>query len=64
MERKGIVTGLDMTTEAAYTKLVYLLSMLDLTPRDVAKKMRENLQGELTSDFREEQRIRDMLPEQ
>ena len=63
MERRGIVTGLDMTTEAAYTKLVYLLSAPNATPHDVAKAMRENLQGELTADFREEQRIRDMLQE-
>ncbi|KAK5166727.1 uncharacterized protein LTR77_008271 [Saxophila tyrrhenica] len=63
MERKGIVTGLDMTTEAAYTKLVYLLSRESLGPQDVANKMREDLQGELTADFREEQRMKDMIQE-
>lgn len=61
MERNGIVTGLDMTTEAAYTKLVYLLSLPSLSRSEVAEKMRENLRGELTADFREEQRTRDSV---
>ena len=52
MERRGIVTGLDMTTEAAYTKLVYLLSLPELSQSDIASSMRKNLCGELTSDFR------------
>ena len=53
MERNGIVTGLDMTTEAAYTKLAYLLALPNLSHGEVACKMRENLRGELTADFRE-----------
>ena len=61
MERKGIVTGLDMATEAAYTKLVYLLSLPELSHAEVAAKMRENLRGELTADFREEQRAQDSV---
>lgn len=61
MERCGIVTGLDMTTEAAYTKLVYLLSLPNLSRSEVAEKMRENLRGELTADFIEEQRARDRV---
>lgn len=59
MERMGIVTGLDMTTEAAYTKLVYLLSLPDLSRSEIAEKMRQNLRGELTADFRDEQRAQD-----
>ncbi|KAF2483544.1 Asparaginase/glutaminase, partial [Neohortaea acidophila] len=48
MERRGIVTGLDMTTEAAYTKLVYLLSLQNLTHDEVANMMRQDLCRELT----------------
>ena len=61
MERMGIVTGLDMTTEAAYTKLVYLLSLPDLSRSEIAEKMRQNLRGELTADFRDEQRAQDSV---
>lgn len=61
MERSGIVTGLDMTTEAAYTKLVYLLSLPNLSRSEVAERMRENLRNELTADFIEEQRARDRV---
>lgn len=61
MEREGIVTGLDMTTEAAYTKLAYLLALPDLTHGQIAAMMRQNLRGELTADFREEQRRRDSV---
>ena len=61
MERNGIVTGLDMTTEAAYTKLAYLLALPNLSQADVANLMRQDLRGELTADFREEQRKRDSV---
>ena len=61
MERNGIVTGLDMTTEAAYTKLAYLLALPNLTHAEVASMMRQNLRGELTADFREEQRSQDTV---
>ena len=56
MERHGIVTGVDMTTESAYTKLVYLLSLPNLSPTRVAEMMRQNLRGELTADYGDEQR--------
>jgi hypothetical protein len=61
MERKGIVTGLDMTTEAAYTKLAYLLALPGLSHTDIARKMRVNYRGELTADFREEQKLKDSV---
>lgn len=43
----GAVGGLDMTTEAAYTKLVVLLSE-GRNPREVRELMRTDLAGELT----------------
>jgi lysophospholipase len=44
----GIVPGFDLTTEAAYTKLVYLLARPDLSAEDVARQMSRNICGELT----------------
>ncbi|KAF2090864.1 asparaginase-domain-containing protein [Saccharata proteae CBS 121410] len=50
--RAGVVFGLDMTTEAALTKLSYLLALPDLTPDEIAKRMSINLRGELTESHR------------
>jgi lysophospholipase len=44
----GIVPGYDLTTEAAYTKLVYLLACPGLSAQDVATQMSRNICGELT----------------
>ncbi|GAM85130.1 hypothetical protein ANO11243_031340 [Dothideomycetidae sp. 11243] len=46
--RAGVVFGLDMTTEAALTKLSYLLSLSDISSTEVAKRMSISLRGELT----------------
>lgn len=44
----GVVFGSDMTTEAALTKLAYLLALPDVTPKDVARQMSVSLRGEVT----------------
>lgn len=50
--RAGVVFGQDLTSEAALTKLSYLLSLPDLTPKDVARQMSVSLRGELTEASR------------
>ncbi len=47
LKEAGAVSGYDMTTEAAVTKLYYLFS-LGLDTEEVKRKMEENLRGELT----------------
>jgi lysophospholipase len=44
----GVVSGGDMTSEAALTKLMYLLSNEDLTANEVRRLMSVDLRGELT----------------
>lgn len=46
--RAGVVPGYDLTTEAALTKLSYLLALPELSIEDIVKKMSTNLCGELT----------------
>ncbi|EFR01362.1 lysophospholipase [Nannizzia gypsea CBS 118893] len=48
LSRAGVVAGGDMTTEAALTKLAYLLAMHDATPESVARDMSLDLRGELS----------------
>lgn len=65
LRRAGVVLGYDMTTEAALTKLAYLLSQEQNGPADVAREMARDLRGEMTeqmaTEFRHPDEI-DMKP--
>lgn len=47
LQKAGVVSGFDMTTEAAVTKLMYLMGQ-GLTNNDVKKYLNQNLKGEIT----------------
>ncbi|KAL1974968.1 hypothetical protein VTN31DRAFT_5172 [Thermomyces dupontii] len=49
LSRAGVVSGHDMTSEAALTKLAYLLALPGSTPESVAREMSVSLRGELTN---------------
>jgi lysophospholipase len=50
--RAGVVFGQDLTTEAALTKLAYLLAHPNAHPAEVAKQMMLSIRGELTEATR------------
>ena len=47
LEKLGVVSGKDMTTEAALTKMMFLLAQ-DLTVKELKRKLTNSLRGELT----------------
>jgi L-asparaginase len=47
LARAGVISGFDMTVEAALAKMAYLFSR-NLTPKDVKTKMQIDLRGELS----------------
>ncbi len=46
----GVVFGHDLTSEAALTKLSYLLALPNLTTKDVVRQMSVSIRGELTEE--------------
>jgi lysophospholipase len=48
----GVVFGHDLTSEAALTKLSYLLALPNATPEEVALRMSTSIAGELTTSVR------------
>ena len=48
LERAGVISGHDMTSEAALTKLSYLLAMPGMTAEQIVEQMSRSLRGELT----------------
>ena len=47
LARAGVISGFDMTVEAALAKMAYLFSR-NLTPEDVKTKMQIDMRGELS----------------
>ena len=48
LKQAGVVPGHDLTSEAALTKLSFLLGLPDLAISDVTQQMSKSLRGELT----------------
>lgn len=46
--RAGVIFGLDLTAEAALTKVSYLLSLSNVTPKIINEQLSRSLRGEMT----------------
>ncbi|KAF5599815.1 lysophospholipase [Fusarium pseudoanthophilum] len=46
--RAGVIFGLDLTAEAALTKVSYLLAQPDLSVKEIQEKLSRSLRGEMT----------------
>ncbi|KAL1258162.1 hypothetical protein QQF64_011406 [Cirrhinus molitorella] len=51
LSKAGVVAGLDMTPEAALSKLTYVLAKQDLSLEEKKKMMSRNLRGEMEADL-------------
>ncbi|KEY66184.1 hypothetical protein S7711_07641 [Stachybotrys chartarum IBT 7711] len=50
--RVGVIFGLDMTPEAALTKLSYLLALPNLSKKDIKDRLSQSIRGEMTETAR------------
>ena len=48
LSKIGVISGADLTIEAALTKLAYILSQPDLSPDHISRLMQKSLRGEMT----------------
>ena len=48
LDQVGVISGYDLTSEAALTKLSYLIALPGMTTADVRRLMASNLRGEIT----------------
>lgn len=51
LKRAGVIPGHDMTSEAALSKLSYLLALPDLTTEAIIQQMSVSLRGEFTEQI-------------
>ncbi|XP_073683565.1 60 kDa lysophospholipase-like [Garra rufa] len=50
LSKAGVIAGFDMTLEAAFSKLSYVLAKEELSMEEKKEMLRRNLRGELTQE--------------